>query len=114
MLPSPAKFKSGTPRSLAFYERKLATALMGSTMILWAMVPFWGVGEHTLFAKFIRQELGGVVWWVSRPGLVGGGHVSEHSLTADKCDRVIDNAGSRDQLRWQVQAAWREATQAAA
>jgi hypothetical protein len=63
---------------------------------------------------FIRQELGGQVWWVERPGVVGGSHASEHSLTADQCDRVISNVGSRDQLTWAVRAAWREATAAAA
>lgn len=64
-------------------------------------------------AKFIRQELGGQVWWVDRPGVVGGPHVSENSLAAGDCDRVINNAGSRDQLTWAVRAALREAAAAA-
>lgn len=89
-------------------QRVAEAARLGASVIAFSDVRFPNE------AQFIRQELGGQVWWISRPGLVGGGHVSEHSLTADQADRVIANDGSRDQLTWAVQAAWREATAAAA
>lgn len=53
-------------------------------------------------AAFIRQELGGQVWWIDRPNTCPGGHVSDKSLTAEDCDLVVDNSGTLDQLRWLV------------
>jgi len=55
-------------------------------------------------AAFIRQELGGEVWWIDRPNTCPGGHVSDQSLTAGDCDLVVDNSGTLDQLAWSVKA----------
>lgn len=58
--------------------------------------------------EFVKSEMGGVVWWIDRPGTVAGGHVSDLSLTAEDCDLVIPNDGSLEQLQWAVQAAARD------
>lgn len=60
-------------------------------------------------AAFIREELGGKVWWIERPGVAAGGHASDVSIKAEDCDRIIQNVGSLDHLRWAVQIAAREA-----
>jgi hypothetical protein len=52
------------------------------------------------------RERGGEVWWIERPGLSAGEHVSDQILTADQCDRVIDNIGTVDDLRQEIEAAW--------
>lgn len=52
------------------------------------------------------RERGGEVWWIERPGLSAGEHVSDQLLTADRCDRVIDNIGTVDDLRQEIEAAW--------
>ena len=59
--------------------------------------------------EFIKGELGGQVWWIDRPGTVAGDHVSDVAIAAQDCDRVIQNAGSLDHLRWAVQIAARNA-----
>lgn len=56
-------------------------------------------------AAFLRDELGGEVWWVDRPGVEPGGHVSDNSIRPLDCDRVIGNGGSLDDLRMAVAAA---------
>lgn len=56
-------------------------------------------------AQFIRDELHGQVWWVDRPGVVAGGHLSDKSLRAEDADRVLANDGSLDQLRIAVRVA---------
>jgi hypothetical protein len=84
-------------------QRVAEAAGIGATVIAFSDVRF----KNEL--EFIRGELGGQVWWIERPGVVGGSHPSENSLTAADCDRTISNAGSRDQLTWAVRAAWREA-----
>ncbi len=50
------------------------------------------------------HRAGGSVWWIERDTEVGGipNHISEQ-LTADVCDRTIDNNGSMDDLRLQVE-----------
>lgn len=55
--------------------------------------------------EFIRGELGGQVWWIERPGTAAGEHVSDVSLTAQDCDRIVQNAGSLDHLRWAIKLA---------
>lgn len=57
-------------------------------------------------SAFVRSQ-GGQLWWISRPGVEAGGHTSDRALAAEDCDRVIENAGSLEQLRWAVQAAMR-------
>ncbi len=54
---------------------------------------------------FIRGELGGQVWWIERPGLDCGDHVSDKSVRPLDCERVIQNDGTLDELRAAVQAA---------
>jgi hypothetical protein len=56
-------------------------------------------------AQAIRSR-GGEVWWVERPGLLPGEHVSDRVLTADQCDRVLRNEGTADDLRREVERAW--------
>lgn len=56
-------------------------------------------------AAFIRDELGGEVWWVDRPGVEPGGHVSDNSIRPLDCDRVLVNRGTLDDLRMAVAAA---------
>lgn len=55
--------------------------------------------------EFVRGELGGQVWWIDRPGTAAGDHASDVALKAEDCDKVIQNAGSLDHLRWAVQVA---------
>ena len=55
--------------------------------------------------EFIRNELGGQVWWIDRPGLGCGDHVSDKSVRPLDCERVIRNDGTIDELRAAVQAA---------
>lgn len=55
--------------------------------------------------NFIRHELNGQVWWVERPGLECGDHVSDRSVRPLDCERVIKNDGTLDELRAAVQAA---------
>lgn len=55
-------------------------------------------------AAFIRQELGGQVWWIDRPNTCPGGHVSDVSLKAEDCDITVDNSGTLDQLAWRVRS----------
>jgi hypothetical protein len=88
-------------------QRVAEAARLGADVIAFSDVRF----ANEL--AFIRGELGGQVWWIDRPGVVGGSHPSENSLTADQCDRVIRNDGSRDQLTWAVLEAWRGAVAAA-
>lgn len=52
------------------------------------------------------HELGGEVWWIVRPGCTGNGHISES--VAFVPDRVLDNSGSFDHLRAQVERALKE------
>ena len=52
-----------TPRTLGFYERKLATCLLGATSMLWALVPYMGSGQHTLFTNYIREATRGDLWF---------------------------------------------------
>lgn len=56
-------------------------------------------------AAYIRDELGGEIWWVDRPGVEPGGHVSDQSIRPMDCDRVIVNRGTLDDLRMAVAAA---------
>lgn len=56
-------------------------------------------------AAFVRDELGGEVWWIDRPGIEPGGHVSDKSIRPLDCDRVIVNRGTLDDLRMAVAAA---------
>lgn len=56
-------------------------------------------------AAYIRDELGGEIWWVDRPGIEAGRHVSDQSLRLLDCDRVICNGGTLDDLRMAVAAA---------
>lgn len=51
------------------------------------------------------RELGGQVWWVDRPGITCGEHVSDRAVGPEDCDLVVDNSGTVEQLRWRVQAA---------
>ena len=51
------------------------------------------------------RELGGQVWWVDRPGVTCGEHVSDRAVGPEDCDLVVDNSGTVEQLRWRVQAA---------
>jgi hypothetical protein len=88
-------------------QRVAEAARLGAAVIAFSDVRF------TNELEFIRGELGGQVWWIERPGVVGGSHPSESSLTAADCDRVIRNDASRDALTWAVRAAWREAVAAA-
>jgi hypothetical protein len=88
-------------------QRVAEAARLGAEVIAFCDVRFRNELE------FLRDELGGQVWWIERPGVVGGSHASDNSLTAADCDRVISNAGSRDQLTWAVRAAWRGAETAA-
>ena len=55
-------------------------------------------------SKFIRDELGGQVWWIDRPNTCPGGHVSDKSITADDCDLVVGNSGTLEQLAWKIRA----------
>ena len=50
------------------------------------------------------RELGGQVWWVDRPGVTCGEHVSDRAVGPEDCDLVVDNSGTVEQLRWRVQA----------
>jgi hypothetical protein len=59
------------------------------------------------------RELGGEVWWVHRPGLGEGQHISERELQPQDCDRQIVNGDGPDALAWAVQAMVREPVQAA-
>jgi hypothetical protein len=88
-------------------QRVAEAARLGADVIAFSDVRFRNELE------FLRDELGGQVWWIERHGVVAGTHASDNSLTADQCDRVIKNDGSRDQLTWAVRAAWREAGAAA-
>lgn len=55
----------------------------------------------------LARQYGGEVWWVDRGIVVTeASHQSDLLLTADDCDRVIDNTGTIDQLRDAVEAAW--------
>lgn len=54
------------------------------------------------------REYGGEVWWIDRPGVEAGDHVSDVSLTREQCDRVIVNDGSMEKLRHNVEAAWKD------
>jgi hypothetical protein len=51
------------------------------------------------------HDLGGQVWWVDRPGVVCGGHVSDRAIVPEDCDRRIANDGSLEQLRMAVRVA---------
>ena len=51
------------------------------------------------------HDLGGQVWWVDRPGVVCGGHVSDHAIGPEDCDRRIANDGTAEQLRMAVRVA---------
>jgi hypothetical protein len=55
--------------------------------------------------QFIREELSGEVWWIDRPGIEAGSHVSDNSIRFLDCDRVINNDGTLDDLRMAVAAA---------
>jgi hypothetical protein len=52
------------------------------------------------------RERGGEIWWIERPGVTAGDHLSDQILTADQCDRVIENLGTVEDLRRQIEAAW--------
>ena len=54
------------------------------------------------------RERGGEVWWIERPGLTPGEHVSDQVLTAEQCDRVIANDETPLALRRKIEAAWSE------
>lgn len=64
-------------------------------------------GTRFLNEAALARQYGGEVWWVD-PGIVvtKASHRSDLLLTADDCDRVIDNTGTIDQLRAAVEAAW--------
>lgn len=56
-------------------------------------------------ADMVRSR-GGEVWWIDRPVVsIGPPHVSDILLTADDCDRVIDNRYTADELRSSLDAA---------
>lgn len=55
--------RSGVRMSLAFYERKLATAFIGVLTMVWSLIPYIGSGADTLFTKFIREETRGDTWF---------------------------------------------------
>lgn len=58
-------------------------------------------------ADYIRQDRGGSVWHVLRPGVEGPAeHASEHGIMQAIWDRVIDNDGTLDDLRKAVLEAW--------
>jgi hypothetical protein len=59
------------------------------------------------------RELGGEVWWVHRPGLGEGQHVSERELQPQDCDRQILNGDGPDALAWAVADLVRQPVQAA-
>lgn len=88
-------------------QRVAEAARLGAEVIAFADVRFPNE------AAFIRGELGGQIWWIDRPGCGGGSHVSENSLGAADCDRVISNAGDRDSLTIAVRAALRGESAAA-
>jgi hypothetical protein len=65
-------------------------------------------------AEFLRG-LGGEVWHVRRPGCQGAGdHSSESGVAVGPADPVIDNAGTLEDLRASVDAAFTRHTPAAA
>ena len=45
------------------------------------------------------HDLGGEIWHVARPGLESDGHISEVPLPAGKIDVVIDNCGTKQDLK---------------
>lgn len=55
---------------------------------------------------FVR-ELAGEVWWIDRPGIEAGDHVSDLSVRPLDCDRYLKNAGTLDDLRAAVHQALR-------
>lgn len=55
------------------------------------------------------RELGGEVWFIARPGVEVSGHASE--LVQFVPDRVLDNSGTLDHLRAQVERALEEGRQ---
>lgn len=59
------------------------------------------------------RELGGEVWWIHRPGLGEGQHVSERELQPQDCDRQVVNGDGVDALAWMVQDMVRGPVQAA-
>lgn len=61
--------------------------------------------------EFIRDEMGGEVWLVDRPGAetTPHAHRSEDGLPADAIDRTIVNDCNLDELRRRVEAAFRAA-----
>lgn len=77
-------------------ERVLAARKAGAAIVAICDVRF--ANE----AQFIRQELGGELWWIDRPGVVPGDHLSDRSLRAEDCDRTIANGGTLDELRMAV------------
>ena len=45
------------------------------------------------------RELGGIIWWIDRPGFGPvNDHVSDNSLTAENCDVTIHNHGTLELL----------------
>ena len=50
------------------------------------------------------HKAGGAVWWIERETQIGGipNHISEQ-LTSESCDRIIDNTGTLDELRVQIE-----------
>lgn len=52
------------------------------------------------------RERGGEVWWIDRPGTTAGTHKSDTMIGSDACDRVIVNAGTPDDLRAAIRAAF--------
>lgn len=53
------------------------------------------------------RELGGLVLWVSRPGVEAGNHVSDQAIGPQDCDGVVVNSGTVEQLREAVLACLR-------
>lgn len=80
-------------------ERILAARKAGASIVVICDVRFQNE------AAFVRQELGGEIWWIDRPGIVPGDHLSDRSLKAEHADRVVQNAGTLDELAMAVRVA---------
>jgi hypothetical protein len=56
------------------------------------------------------RELGGEIWWIDRPDLDAGDHVSERQLVPNNCDRIVFNGEDANTFRRRVRDAWLQFT----